>query len=146
MEKYSVTVFIGRVNKKGQLTESNNFEYEFSSGNLIKDRKKAIKRTKKLLENIEDFLPKGQTFSSIIEAEMKGFKDYNCFSIDINFVNKEGDMSPIFGCSPEETFEWLEYEYEVFKRNSLYVKSVEIENPYGELIRVISDDLDFLLC
>lgn len=146
MEKYTVNVYIDRINKKGKLTESNNFEFEFSSGDLMKDRKKAIKKAKKLLQNIEDFLPKGQTFSSPEVAEMKGFKDFNLFMLDVYFIDNEGDLNPIFGCDYEDRFDSLEYEYQVFKCNSICMKSVEIENQFGEQIKVISDDLDFLLC
>lgn len=144
MEKYTVNVSVNKVNKKGKLS-SDTFEYEFSSGNLVKDRKKAIKKAKKLFVNIEDFLPKGQTFSSHAEAIAKGFKDFNYFMFDIHFINEEGDFSPIFSEDYEERFDWLEYECQVFMDKSLDVDFVEIENPHGELIKVISNELDFLL-
>jgi hypothetical protein len=66
----------------------------------------------------------------------------------VNLVTgEEGDeyYSPIFGADEEEKYDWLEYEAMIFKKDYEVVRFTKIENLSGEMIEVISSDLDFLL-
>jgi hypothetical protein len=147
MKKYIVNVHVNKVDDNKNKT-SNEFDFEFCSNNLIKDRKMAIMKAKKLLSNIDDLLEEDEVFSSFLEAKDKGFKNYNCFSITVNLVTgEEGDeyYSPIFGADEEEKYDWLEYEAMIFKKDYEVVRFTKIENLSGEMIEVISSDLDFLL-
>lgn len=144
MEKYIVNIHISKFDKKGIVT-SEEHDYEFSSGNLVKDRKKAIKKAKKLIANIDDFLPEGEVFSSPYEAELKGYRNFNCFILTLNLVNEEGDCYLLFGEGIEERLDGLQYEAQVFRRNSLDVDYTTLEIEDGEFIEVLEDDLYFIL-
>jgi hypothetical protein len=144
MIKYIVNVHVNKFNKKGKVT-SEEHNYEFSSGNLAKDRKKAIKKAKKLIENSEDLLSKGEKFFSPLEAKLKGYRNFNCYSLTVNLVEDEDEWTTIFGDLEDERFDWLQYEAQVFKENFVIAKFTEIENEEGEFIEVLSDDLDFVL-
>lgn len=143
MKKYITNVFIGKFDENSQVI-SESFDYPFDSGNLIKDRKNAIKKAKELILNIEERLPDGESFSSPMEAQLLGLKNFNCYSISINLVDEYGE-SPIYGTSDDDQYEWLEYEANIFKKVYSNLEFVQIENPAGDLIEVIKTDLDFLL-
>jgi hypothetical protein len=143
MNKYIVNVVISKFNENGMNT-SESVDYTFDSGDLIKDRKNAIQKAEHCIENIDSRLPDGEEFSSPFIVELLGLKKFNCFSVFVNLVNKEGE-TPIYGTADDKQFAWLEYEANIFREKYPKMKFAQIENPYGDLIEVIDTDLDFLL-
>lgn len=147
MKKYIVIVQINKVEEK-RSTTTQYFDFQFESGNLIKDRKMAIKKAKDVLENIEDFLGEGEFFSSPYEARLNNYRNYNCFSITIYLACNDGgydDLSPIYGADDEESFDWLEHEANVFRDLGLDVKFKIVENFEGDYVKVLSSQLKFIL-
>lgn len=147
MKKYIVCLNVIKVdsnkNNVGQ-----EYIYEFASENLIKDRKKAIKKAKAILANVDSFLSEGEVFSRYFQAHLNGFKNFNCFSLTIELVTNDGeweDNTPIYGADEHEKIDWLESEAHVFIASGLDVKFTQTENGDGDLVEVLLNDLDFLL-
>ena len=81
-------------------------------------------------------------FSSPMEAALKGFKDFNAYSIDLSFIPEEGYEYQIYG-EEELTIEALEEEAGYYDGNNHSL--CEIEDLYGEMVEVLEDDLEFFL-
>lgn len=143
MNKYVVDVLISKFDENSK-SNGESIEYTFDSGNLIEDRKNAIKKAKELIISFDKKLIDGKPFSSFEEAQCLGFKNFNCYSISIYLKNEDGE-SPIYGTGDDEQYDWLEYEANIFREEYPNMEFVQIENPAGDLIDVIETDLYFLL-
>ena len=142
MKKYIVRVNILKSDKKGTFN-SENFEYTFQETFLMDARNKAISKVKELQELFNYGMPEGSEFSSPLEAELKGFKDFNAYSIDLSFIVDEDYDYQIYG-EEELTIEALEQEANYYYEES-NVEFTEIEDLYGEYVEVLESDLEFLL-
>lgn len=142
MKKYSVRVNILKSDKKGTFN-SEDFEYTFQESSLIESRNKAISKVKELQELFNYGMPEGSKFSSPLEAELKGFKDFNAYSIDLSFIVDEDYDYQIYG-EEELTIEALEQEAYYYAQEG-NVEFTEIEDLYGEYVEVLESDLEFFL-
>jgi len=142
MKKYSVTVNILKSDKKGTFN-SEDFEYTFQESSLIESRNKAISKVKELQELFNYGMPEGSKFSSPLEAELKGFKDFNAYSIDLSFIVDEDYDYQIYG-EEELTIEALEQEASYYYEES-NVEFTEIEDLEGEYVEVLESNLEFFL-
>lgn len=142
--KYIVNVHVNKVDDLGKI-ESESFDYEFRNELPILARIEAIEKVKMLNSFFSDEQPEGYEFSSFSDAEKKNFKGFRSYSIHLNFVNEDGDFSPIYGCDKEEQLDWLEYEAQVFKDFPFESKYITVTNPNGEEIKVLENEFIFLL-
>lgn len=143
MSHYSVNLHITKVDGNGKRANQSQ-DFEFDSDNLIENRRNAIKKAKEILNTLEDYLPKGERFSSYWEAERLNFKNFNCFSLTI-YLHYDGEDTPIFGGDEEEKFQALEYEAQLFEIEHPDMKLVTTEDFDGEEVEVIEEDLAFLI-
>ncbi|SNR32599.1 hypothetical protein SAMN06265371_101290 [Lutibacter agarilyticus] len=142
MKKYSVRVNILKSNATGTI-KSEDFEYTFQEPSLIESRNNAISKVKELQELFNYGMPEGGKFSSPLEAELKGFKDFNAYSIDLYFIVDEDYDYQIYG-EEELTIEALEQEAYHYAQEG-NVEFTEIEDLEGEYVEVLESDLEFLL-
>lgn len=141
MKYYQVTVNILTSDEKGTFN-SEDFEYNFQESLLIEARNKAISKVKDLLQLFNNEMPEGSEFSSPVEAELRGFKDFNAYSIDLSFIPEEGYEYQIYG-EEELTIEALEVEARYYDGN---IHSLcEIEDLYEDMVEVLESDLEFFL-
>ncbi|SNR33837.1 hypothetical protein [Lutibacter flavus] len=142
MKKYIVRVNILKSDKKGTVN-SENFEYTYQEPNLFEARNKAISKVKELEELFNYGMPEGSEFSSPLEAQFKGFKDFNAYSIELTFMFDEDWEYQIYG-EEELTIESLEIEanHYVGQEDMEYV---EVEDLNGQMVVVLESDLEFFL-
>jgi hypothetical protein len=90
-------------------------------------------------------MPEDSKFSSPLEAELKGFKNVNGFSIDLSFVPEEGYEYQIYG-EEELTIDSLQQEAFYYRDANIdYPWLTEVEDMDGEMVEVLESDLDFFL-
>jgi hypothetical protein len=142
MKKYIVRVNIIKSDKNG-IFNSEDFEYTFQESILIEARNKAISKVKELEELFNYEIPEGSEFSTSLEAEFKGYKDFNAYSIDLFFIVNEDWDYQIYG-EEELTIEALEEEARYYKEE-VNVDFTEIEDLYDGMVKVLASDLEFLL-
>jgi hypothetical protein len=142
MKKYIIRVNILKSDNKGTFN-SENFEYTFQKSFLIKARNKAIAKVKELELLFANEMREESKFSSPMEAELKGFRDFNAYSIDLSFVLEEDYEYQIYG-EGELTIEALEVEATHYHEDC-NIEFTEIEDLEGEYVEVLESDLEFFL-
>jgi hypothetical protein len=138
--KYQVYVHVLKANNEGKF-DSENFEYEFQGPNLFDERKKAIAKVKDLESFFNNEMPEGNQFDSPLVAQLKGFKNFNAYSIDIFFINDYGDDYQIYG-EEEELIESLQIEASYYNED---YPMTEVEDLEGDFVEVLESDLEFIL-
>jgi hypothetical protein len=141
MEKYIVRVYILKSNKNGKM-DSQDFEYSFQDPKLIIARNNAIAKVKELEYSFSNESTIKNKFSSPLEAQMKDFKNFNAYSIELSFVPEKDFEYQIYG-EEELTIESLEVEARYYDGNNQSI--CEIEDLNGEIVEVLQSDLEFLL-
>jgi hypothetical protein len=141
--KYVVFVHILNVDKIGK-SKSESWNYTFDEGELLEKRRNAIEKAQEIINSLEN---SDRIFSSPIEAQLKQFKDFNAYSIDIRLIieveGQEYDYQ-IYG-DEEIIHEALEVEANFFKQEFEITKFITIQNYDNEETIVIEESLDFLL-
>lgn len=141
--KYVVCVHVISVDKTGK-SKSENCDYNFDEGVLLEKRRCAIEKAQEIINSLEN---SDKIFSSPIEAQLKQFKNFNAYSIDIHFIiedeGKEYDYQ-IYG-DDEIVYEALEVEAKFFKKEFEITKFITIQNYEDEDVVVMEESLDFLL-
>jgi len=94
--KYIVRVHILKSDVNG-IFSSEDFEHVFNEPTMIESRNMAIAKTKKIIYSFENEMPDDKQFSSPLVAHLKGYKDFNAYSIELIFLPKEGFDYTIFG-------------------------------------------------
>lgn len=143
MKKYIVRVNILKSNEKGGIN-SEDFEYTFQESALIEARNKAVAKVQELEQFFNNEMPEGSAFSTPLEASLKGFKDFNAYSIGLSFVPNEDWEYQIYGEEEELIIEALEEEALHYSDES-GVEFVEIEDLSGEIVMVLESDLGFFI-
>ena len=145
MKKYIVRVNILKSDKEGTFN-SENFEYTFQESFLIEARNKAISKVKELQELFNYGMPEGSKFSSPLEAELKGFKDFNAYSIDLSFIADEDWSYCLYGEDEEQTIEALQSEvYHYAEEDGIPLAEIDCEDGEWDFVEVIESDLEFFL-
>jgi hypothetical protein len=142
MEKYIVRVHILKSDKIGNMN-SESSEYSFQEPKLIEARNKAIAKVRELEELFNYGMPEDSKFSSPLEAQLKGFENFNAFSIELSFVPYEGSEYQIYG-EEELTIESLAAEAN-FYLNGGFEECTEVEDLDGEIVEVLESNLDFFI-
>jgi hypothetical protein len=141
--KYVVCVHVLSVDKTGK-PKSENLDYTFDEGELLEKRRCAIEKAQEIINSLEN---SDKIFSSPIEAQLKQFKNFNAYSIDIRLIiEDEGEEYDyqIYG-DDEIVYEALEVEAKFFKQEFEIIKFITIQNDENEDIVVIEESIDFLL-
>lgn len=141
--KYVVCVHVLSVDKTGK-PKSENWDYTFDEGELLEKRRCAIEKAQEIINSLEN---SDKIFSSPIEAQLKQFKNFNAYSIDIRLIiEDEGEEYDyqIYG-DDEIVYEALEVEAKFFKQEFEIIKFITIQNDENEDIVVIEESIDFLL-
>lgn len=142
--KYIVRVFILKFDENRN-SNSESFEYTFEEPNLIDARNKAITKVKDLMSLFENEMPEESKFSSPLEAELKGFKNFNSYSLELVFqLDEEGCDYTIFG-EEELTIEALEQEAYYYRDNVGNQQYDEIEDEDGDYVEILESNMDFFL-
>ncbi len=141
---YTVRVHIMKTDKEGNNTHDE-FDTIFDDENapLIKLRNDATEKAKSYLTLFNVDTPKvdkNLAFSSFSEAEKKGFKDFNSYSLYIIF-NNDGEEETIWG--ENDVLDGLEYEAFYYSENCKDVELSEITTLDGSKIRMIKSNIDF---
>lgn len=142
--KYVVSVHILQVDKKGN-RKSESMEYAFEDGEILENRRHAILKAQEIMNSF-NYSP-NQNFSSPSEAKAKGFKNFKAYSIDIILIIEKNGTEydyTIYG-NEELVYDSLEQEAFFFRQMFEITKFVEIENTEEETIKVIEENLYFLL-
>lgn len=142
MEKYIVRLHILKSDKIGNMN-SESSEFSFQEPKLIEARNKAIAKVRELEELFNYGMPEDSKFSSPLEAQLKGFKNFNTFSIELSFVPYEGSEYQIYG-DEELTIEALEIEASYYEKQG-DVQFTEIEDLYDATVEVLQSNLEFFL-
>jgi hypothetical protein len=143
METYTVKVHILKGDKNGKRC-SENLEYKFNEPRLIESRNLAIAKTKEIIHSYENEMPKGEEFDSFFIAQLKEFKNFKSYSLDIIF-SVDDDEYHIYGEEKEIIIEELIGEAMYYNENDEYQELCEIEDLDGEIIFVLESNLDFFL-
>jgi len=143
--KYIVTVNILKSDINGKFS-SEDFEYSFEEPILVESRNKAIEKTKSLISHFENDMPEGEQFSSPLEAELKGFKGFKAYSIDLSFIADEDWSYCLYGEDEEQTIEALKAEvYHYAEEDDVPLTEIEFEDGEWDYVEVIESDLEFFL-
>ncbi len=142
--KYIVRVFILKFDENGN-SNSEDFEYTFEEPNLIDARNKAIKKTKELRSLFEDEMPEDSKFSSFLEAELKGFRNFKSYSLELAFQPDEDGWDYVLFGDDELTIEALEQEAYYYRDNIENQQYDEVENEDGEYVEILESNSDFFL-
>ena len=142
MESYLVRVNVMIADKDGN-RKHQDWEYKFddSSKGIYDLRSEAIEKGRSLIDFFENGLPSDSQFSSQKEAEFKKYKGFQAYSMEIVFMNEDGDEDILVG---EECLDYLEVEAQYYRRNSINVAFTNIEND-GRTSEVLEKDLGFLM-
>lgn len=141
--KYVVSVYVLNVDKIGT-SKSENCDYTFEEGELLEKRRGAIEKAQEIINSLEN---SDTIFSSPIEAQLKQFKNFNAYSIDIYLITEdEGEqyVYQIYG-DDEIVYEALEVEANIFKQEFEIIEYITIQNYEDEDAVVIEESIDFLL-
>lgn len=141
--KYVVSVYVLNVDKIGK-PECENWEYTFEEGELLEKRRGAIEKAQEIMNSLEN---SDTIFSSPIEAQLKQFKNFNAYCIDIYLITEdEGEeyVYQIYG-DDEIIYEALEVEANIFKQEFEIIEYITIQNYEDEDTVVIEESIDFLL-
>ncbi len=141
--KYVVSVHILQVDENGK-HKGVNWHYTFYEGKLLKKRRDAIEKAQEIINSFDN---NDNIFSSPIEAQLKHFKNFKAYSIDIRLIiEDEGEEYDyqIYG-DDEIVYEALEVEAKFFKQEFEITKFITIQNDENEDIVVIEESIDFLL-
>ena len=141
--KYVVSVYVLNVDKIGK-PECENWEYTFEEGELLEKRRGAIEKAQEIMNSLEN---SDTIFSSPIEAQLKQFKNFNAYCIDIYLITvDEGEeyVYQIYG-DDEIIYEALEVEANIFKQEFEIIEYITIQNYEDEDTVVIEESIDFLL-
>ena len=141
---YSVNVFINKIDENGK-KESESFEYLFENENaeLISLRNQAIEKASNLISFFGHEIDGDTKFSSFNEAEKKGFKGFNSFSVNLFFHHDEAE-DMIYG-SDDEVFDWLESEANYYKANNINVELMKVINNVDMEIEILKPNYDFFI-
>ncbi|WP_188050262.1 hypothetical protein [Flavobacterium sp. GP15] len=148
LQKYVLNIFVQHFDNNRTCT-SEHFTEDFTNVNnsLLEARRKAIQ----MAQNYFDVFESSNNFSTYWEAEHLDFRNYSCFSINIQFMNlSELDNEGIFECviygeEMDEILESLELEAE-FYLNHLPSENITIvELELDEKYRILAHDIDFIL-
>lgn len=112
--KYTVNIHVIAFDANAQRT-SEPFQYEFDSGDLPTMRSQAFEKANDMMDFFENEMPAGSEFSSIGEAQLKGFKNIQSYSLSIYFYIDEDDY--IIEGDQELQAEMLEVEQIEFEKN-----------------------------
>ncbi|MFD0837114.1 hypothetical protein ACFQ0I_15150 [Mariniflexile aquimaris] len=140
MEKYVVTVNIMSANEKG-LISSKSSDYTFQEKDIIQARNKAITKVKELEE---EFLYGEIKYDSFLVAQLKDFKNFNAYAINLLFVPDENFTYCLYGEDKQQTYEALKIEGFICEQYD-NISLTEIEYTDGEWIEVIESNLDFFV-
>jgi len=142
MKKYIVTVNIMSANEKGIRT-SKSFDYTFQEKDFINARNKAISKVKELEE---EFLFGDVKYDSFLEAQLKNFKNFNAYSINMLFVPNEDWDYCLYGEDEEQTIEALQSEvYHYADEAGIPLAEIDYEDGEWDFVEVIESDLEFFL-
>jgi len=141
--KYIVRVNILKSDVNGEFS-SENFEYVFNEPTMIKSRNLAIAKTKKIIYSFENEMPDGEQFSCPLVAQLKGFKDFKAYSIELIFLPKEEFDYIIYG-EEDLVIEALEQEAYYYRDGSDNHKFMEVENEDGEIVEILKSNHKFFL-
>jgi len=141
--KYIVRVHILKSDVNGKFS-SEDFEHVFNEPTMIESRNMAIAKTKKIIYSFENEMPDGEQFSCPLLAQLKGFKDFKAYSIELIFLPKEGFDSQIYG-EDDLTVEALEQEAYYYRNDSYNHKFMEVENEDGEIVEILKSKHKFFL-
>lgn len=145
MKKYSVRVNILKSNATGTI-KSEDFEYTFQEPSLIESRNKAISKVKNLEEFFNNEMPEGSEFSSPLEAEFKGMKNFNAYSINMLFVPSQDWDYCLYGEDEEQTIEALQSEvYHYAEEDGIPLAEIDYEDGEWDYVEVIESNLEFFL-
>ena len=142
--KYVVRVNIQKFDEKGKMN-SENFEYIFKEKKPLEARNKAIEKTKDLRTLFEDEMPEESHFSSFSEAELKEFKNYNSYSLELVFLSEENEWDNIIYGEEENKTESLLIEANYYMDNCDNCEFVEVEGEDGEFVYIMESHSQFLL-
>jgi len=140
--KYVVSVHILQVDKKGN-RKNENLEYIFDEGELLEKRRSAVEKAQEIVDSFNH----DESFSSAAEAQAKDFKNFKAYSVDIYLIiEDEGEEYDYHIYGDEElVYDSLEQEAFFFKQMFEITKFVDIKNTEEETIKVIEENLYFLL-
>lgn len=144
MKHYKVTVNILTADEKGEKT-SKDFEYTFQNEKPLIARNKAIA---KIQELEEEFMYGKEQYDSFIMAQLKDFKSFKAYSINLYFVDNNGWESCLYGEDEEETIQALQSEvYHYAEENNIGLIEMEYEDEDGEWdwYYAIEDDIDLFI-
>ncbi|MDA9343562.1 hypothetical protein N9R06_00510 [Algibacter sp.] len=140
--KYKVTVNILTSDKEGNF-KSKDYDYNFKDENIFKARKKAIAKVKEL-EN--EFAFGDENYDSPLVAQLKNFKDFKAYSINLLFLPENGYGGCLYGEGTEETIETLQSEvYHYAEQDDIPQTEIEYQDGEWDCVHVIEEDLDFIL-
>ncbi len=143
METYTVKVHILKVDKNRKRS-SENLEYRFNEPRMIESRNLAIAKAKEIIHSFENEMPEGEKFDSFFIAQLKEFKNFKSYSLDIIF-SVDDDEYHIYGEEAEIMIEELIGEAMYYNENDDYQELYEMEDSDGEIIFVLESNLDFFL-
>ena len=142
MKYYQVTVNILTSDEKGKKT-SKDFEYTFNDANLLTARNKAIAKVQELEE---EFMYGKEQYDSFFVAQMKGFKNFKAYSIDLLFVPNNNWEYCLYGEDEEQTIEGLKAEVDVYaEKDGIALTEIEYEDGEWDYVYVIEDNIDFFI-
>jgi len=143
MEKYIVKVDILKADKNGKKS-SEHLEFPFKESTMIESRKSAIKKAKEIIHSYEYDMPKSEEFDSFLIAQLRGFKNFKAYSLDIIFTTENGAEYQIYG-EEEIMVEELVGEASYYYKNKDYQDFTYIEISEEDYVVVLESDIDFFL-
>jgi len=142
MKTYIVKVNILKGDEKGTIS-SENLEYSFNKPLMIESRKLAIAKAKEIIHSFDNEMPEGEKFDYFLTAQLRGFKNFKSYSLDIIFLTEE-DQYHIYG-EEENMIEELTGEASYYYLNGECEDLIEVENDEEEFVEILESDNDFFL-
>jgi len=146
METYKVKIQILKGDRNGKRS-SENMEYSFNEPRRIESRDLAISKAKEIIYSYENEMPEGEEFDSIFIAQLRRFKNFKAYSLDIIF-STDDDEYHIYG-EEEIMMEELIGEANYYCMNEDYQELTEVEH-YDEdfaedVAEILESNHDFFL-
>jgi hypothetical protein len=142
MKKYKVTVHLFSADENGKKS-SKNYDYTFQEKNTIDSRNNAIS---KVLELEEQFMNGEEDYDSFLLAQLKGFKNFNAYSINLMFVPNDDWEYCLYGEDEEQTIEALQAEvYHYAEEDEISLTEIEYTDGEWDWVDVIEDNIEFFI-
>jgi hypothetical protein len=136
---YQTNIHINIVDKEGKIT-SQSFGKKYNSLDALLNRRQAIEYLSSRMDYFFNEEPQVD-FSSPLEAELKGYKDFTSLSVSIEITDANGQKFDTDG-SLETVFEFLSSEYNTLKKHQ-NIKFILMNDEWGDTHKVIQEDFDF---